>query len=66
MKKELQKPAATSGESHERIAQLAYLYYQQNGREEGHDLENWLRAECELTGGRSTAEPSRQEAAVQT
>jgi hypothetical protein len=32
----------------------AYELYEARGREDGHDLENWLRAEAEITG--STAE----------
>ena len=28
----------------------AYELYEQRGREDGHDLEDWLRAEAEVTG----------------
>jgi hypothetical protein len=30
------------------IAQLAFSLYESRGREEGHELEDWLRAEQEL------------------
>ena len=30
---------------HARIAALAYVLYERHGRQEGHDLENWLEAE---------------------
>ena len=32
------------------IAQRAYQRFEQRGREHGHDLEDWLEAERELTG----------------
>jgi hypothetical protein len=32
----------------EQIAQRAYEIYEREGRQEGHDLENWLKAEAEL------------------
>ena len=31
------------------IRQRAYELYEQRGREDGHDLEDWARAEKELT-----------------
>jgi hypothetical protein len=34
----------------EQIRYLAYELYEQRGREDGHDLDDWLRAESELTG----------------
>jgi hypothetical protein len=33
----------------ERIRTRAYELYEARGREEGHDLENWLEAEAEIT-----------------
>ena len=33
----------------ENIRALAYEKYEQRGREEGHDLDDWLQAESELT-----------------
>lgn len=32
----------------EEIAQLAYSLYESRGRRDGHDVEDWLRAELEL------------------
>ena len=34
----------------EQIARRAYELYEARGREDGHDLEDWLRAESEITG----------------
>ena len=34
--------------THEEIAQLAFSLYEARGRQEGHQLEDWLRAEQEL------------------
>lgn len=34
--------------THDEIAQLAFSLYESRGREEGHELEDWLRAEQEL------------------
>ena len=34
--------------THEEIAQLAYSLYESRGRQEGHQVEDWLRAEQEL------------------
>jgi hypothetical protein len=34
--------------THDEIAQLAFGLYESRGREEGHELEDWLRAEQEL------------------
>jgi hypothetical protein len=34
--------------SHDRIAQLAYRKFEERGRVEGHDLDDWLMAEREL------------------
>jgi hypothetical protein len=32
------------------IQQRAYDLYEQRGRTDGHDLEDWLQAECEMKG----------------
>ena len=37
--------------SDEDIARRAYEIYEREGRQPGHDLENWLKAEAELTRG---------------
>lgn len=33
----------------EEIRRRAYLLYEQRGREDGHDIDDWLHAEAELT-----------------
>ena len=38
---------------HERIAQLAQQIWEREGRQAGHDVEYWLRAERELVGERN-------------
>lgn len=39
----------------ERIRQRAYELYETRGREEGHELDDWLRAESELKGQKARA-----------
>lgn len=39
-----------SQERVERIRQRAYELYEARGRVEGHDVEDWLQAEAEITG----------------
>jgi hypothetical protein len=34
--------------THDEIANLAFSLYEARGRQDGHDLEDWLRAEQEL------------------
>jgi GH15 family glucan-1,4-alpha-glucosidase len=34
-----------SGEVYVRVAELAYTLYEQRGREDGHDVEDWIQAE---------------------
>ena len=34
--------------THDEIARLAYSLYESRGRQEGHQMEDWLRAEQEL------------------
>ena len=34
--------------THDAIAQLAFHLYESRGRQDGHDVEDWLRAEEEL------------------
>ena len=36
--------------THDEIAQLAFSLYESRGRQDGHDIEDWLRAEHELVG----------------
>ena len=35
----------------EQIRLRAYALYEDRGREDGHDLDDWLRAEAEFTAG---------------
>jgi Protein of unknown function (DUF2934) len=37
----------------EQIRYRAYELYEARGRENGHDMEDWLRAESEMAGNRS-------------
>ncbi len=52
------KPSATVASDPEglerQIRRRAYEIYEERGREDGHDLDDWLRAEAEITG--ATAE----------
>ena len=34
--------------THDEIAQLAFALYEARGRQDGHDIEDWLRAEQQL------------------
>ncbi len=34
----------------EKIRLRAYTFYEERGKEYGHDVDDWLRAEAELTG----------------
>jgi hypothetical protein len=47
------KPAEVTTESHdcleEDIRCRAYALYEERGREDGYDINDWLRAEAELT-----------------
>lgn len=36
--------------SHDEIAKLAHRYWLERGRQDGHDAEDWLRAEQKLRG----------------
>ncbi len=52
------RPAAGVSEEprklEEDIRHLAYQFYEERGREDGQDLDDWLRAEEELTKRRRT------------
>ena len=39
----------------EEIRRRAYQLYEERGREDGHDLDDWLSAEAEITGTRVKA-----------
>ena len=42
------QPSAVSGDLQKQIEQLAFQLYEARGREDGHDIEDWLRAEAVL------------------
>jgi len=46
---------ATEAELQERIRLRAYDLYEERGREDGLDLDDWLRAESELSQKRAKA-----------
>ena len=46
MEQQTLEPSADSKE--QQIAQLAFQLYEVRGREDGHDIEDWLRAEAVL------------------
>ncbi len=39
----------TGPDLEEQIRHRAYTLYEERGREDGHDFDDWLRAEAELT-----------------
>jgi len=39
----------------QQIRQRAYELYEQRGRDDGRDLDDWLQAECEIKGTRANA-----------
>lgn len=39
-------------ELEERIRGRAYELYEEHGRTDGHDMDDWLRAESEITSGK--------------
>lgn len=43
------RPAAQDN-TEEEIRRRAYELYEARGREDGHDVEDWLEAEAEITG----------------
>ena len=42
------EPSAISDGSQKQIERLAFQLYEARGREDGHDMEDWLRAEAVL------------------
>ncbi len=46
-------PASVRPITHEEVALRAYQLFEQSDRRPGNEVENWLRAEAELTGRRS-------------
>jgi hypothetical protein len=47
--KEQPANAATDPKLEESIRRRAYALYEERGREDGHDIDDWLRAEAEVT-----------------
>lgn len=45
---EINRPADRARSEEEEIRARAYEFYQQRGGEDGHDAEDWLRAEEEI------------------
>jgi Protein of unknown function (DUF2934) len=43
-------PSVTEENREEEIRRRAYELYDERGREDGHDVEDWLRAEAEING----------------
>jgi hypothetical protein len=39
----------------QQIKQRAYEFYEQRGKTEGHELDDWLQAECEIKGTQANA-----------
>ena len=52
-------PVDRTGDSTAEVAGLAYSYYEARGREDGHDVEDWLKAEQEL---KQRIQPSNRQA----
>ena len=40
--------AAEAPTREDRVRELAYSYYEQRGRRDGHDVDDWLRAEASV------------------
>jgi len=55
-KKAIKQPRASENAASqmEKITQRAYELYQQRGCEHGHDFEDWLKAEAEVTAFNAT------------
>ena len=48
----------------ERIRLRAYELFEARGREHGHDLDDWLRAEAEILGSKKTVTTTQRKAAA--
>ena len=55
----MEKPQTTVATDPQELEQLirerAFRLFEERGREDGHDTEDWLRAEAELTGTAGTS-----------
>jgi len=45
----------------EYIRERAYQLYEERGRQDGHDMEDWLQAEAEIFGRKSIASMDKKE-----
>jgi hypothetical protein len=45
----------------EYIRLRAYQLYEQRGRQDGHDVEDWLQAEAEILGSKTNASEDKKE-----
>ena len=45
----------SSDDLYVRVAELAYLLYEQRGREDGHDVEDWIQAEQRVLASQNHA-----------
>ena len=48
MEQQTSEASTVSKELQQQISQLAFHLYETRGREDGHDIEDWLRAEAVL------------------
>jgi hypothetical protein len=48
MEQQTLEASAVSEQLQQQIAQLAFRLYEARGREDGHDVDDWLRAEAAL------------------
>ncbi len=51
-------------ELEEQIRLRAYALYEARGREDGHELDDWLQAEAEILGSKKTAIGTQRKAAA--
>jgi len=49
-KGEKQELAESAEQVREKIRKRAYEFFEVRGKEDGHDLDDWLKAESEVTG----------------
>jgi DUF2934 family protein len=54
-KKPPSKSVTEAAQFEDQIRERAYELYELRGREDGHDLEDWLRAEEELATGKASS-----------
>lgn len=52
-------PSMTTADAQE-VAQVAYALYEERGRADGHDLEDWLKAEAIVRQRRGDGRPRWQ------